>query len=154
MEEMIRPKDKLYILDLALPRDVDENVGKMENVVLYHNDDLQKMSDENLKRREDLSLKAIDIINEDVEKFMHWISTIKIDPVIKSLNERCISIKDDTMSYINRKIDLDKRDEKIIDKMIMSALKQFTREPIQHLKNLENEESEDYIKAMKKIFEI
>lgn len=154
VEEMEEPKSNLYILDLALPRDVDDNVGDMDKVVLYHNDDLQKMSEANLQRREQLSLKAIDIINEDVSKYMHWISTIKIDPVIRSLNERCLSIKDDTMSYINRKIDLDKRDEKIIDKMIMSALKQFTREPINQLKNVDCDDSEEYIKAMKKIFEI
>lgn len=154
-EDLIEdPKKQLYILDLALPRDVDENLRDMENVLLYDNDDLQKLSDENLKRREELSLEAIEIINWDVEKYMHWMGTIKIDPVIESLNERCISIKDNTMHYLNRKINFDKRDEKIVEKMILSALKQFTREPIEHLKNLESKDSDEYISAMKKIFEI
>ena len=153
-EDIIELKDKLHILDLALPRDVDWNIGKRENVVLYHNDDLQKLSSENLARREELSKMAIDIINTDVEKYISWIQSIDVDPMIKSLNQRCSQIKTDTMDYINRKVDLNKRDKKIVDKMVMSALKQFIREPIKVLKDVDQDNSEEYIEVMKKIFEI
>lgn len=153
-EHMKKRDKKLYILDLALPRDVDFKVGEKENVILYHNDDLQKVSKVNLLKRQELSEEAIKIINNDVEKYMEWISNIKVDPVIESLNKRCISIKEDTMDYINRKIELNKRDEKIVDKMVLSALKKFIREPIKALKEVEKEDSEEYIEIMKKIFEI
>lgn len=153
-EDIIKIKDKLHILDLALPRDVDSKIGKRENAVLYHNDDLQRLSEENLARRQELSERAVEIINGDVEKYISWIQSINVDPMIKSLNQRCSQIKTDTMDYINRKVDLSKRDEKIVDKMIMSALRQFIREPIKALKDVEQDDSEEYIKVMKKIFEI
>lgn len=153
--EHLKKRDKkLYILDLALPRDVDFKAGEKENVILYHNDDLQKVSKVNLLKRQELSEEAIKIINNDVEKYMEWISNIKVDPVIESLNKRCISIKEDTMDYINRKVELNKRDEKIVDKMVLSALKKFIREPIKALKEVDKEDSEEYIEIMKKIFEI
>lgn len=146
--------DKLYILDLAIPRDVEPRVGEKENVILYHNDDLQKLSEENLLRRIKLSEEAKEIINEDVNKYISWLNTLDMDPVIESLNKRCLSIKEDTIEYINRKIELDKREKKIIDKMIMSALKQFIREPIKILKQVDKENSEEYIEIMKELFQI
>lgn len=146
--------DKLYILDLAIPRDVEPRVGEKENVILYHNDDLQKLSEENLLRRKKLSEEAKEIINEDVNKYISWLNTLDMDPVIESLNKRCLSIKEDTIEYINRKIELDKREKKIIDKMIMSALKQFIREPIKILKQVDKENSEEYIEIMKELFQI
>lgn len=146
--------DKLYILDLAIPRDVEPRVGEKENVILYHNDDLQKLSEENLLRRIKLSEEAKEIINEDINKYISWLNTLEVDPVIESLNKRCLSIKEDTIEYINRKIELDKREKKIIDKMIMSALKQFIREPIKILKQVDKENSEEYIEIMKELFQI
>lgn len=153
-DHIIGMKDQLYILDLALPRDVDWKIGKRENVVLYHNDDLKKMSEENLLRRQELSKRAVEIINGDVEKYLNWMQSIDVDPMIKSLNQRCTQIKEDTMDYINRKVDLNKRDKKIVDKMVMSALKQFIREPIKMLKQVDEDNSEEYVNAIKKIFEI
>lgn len=146
--------DKLYILDLAIPRDVEPRVGEKESIILYHNDDLQKLSEENLLRRKKLSEEAKEIINEDVNKYISWLNTLDMDPVIESLNKRCLSIKEDTIEYINRKIELDKREKKIIDKMIMSALKQFIREPIKILKQVDKENSEEYIEIMKELFQI
>lgn len=153
-EYMKKRNKKIYILDLALPRDVDSAVGEDENIILYHNDDLQRVSEINLLRRKELSKQAIEIINSDVDKYMEWINTINVDPIIESLNNRCNSIKEETMNYISRKVDLNKRDKKIVDKMIMSALRKVMREPIKALKQINNEDSEEYIEVMKKIFEI
>ena len=146
--------NKLYILDLALPRDVESRVGLEDNIVLYHNDDLQRLSQENLLRRKELSEEAIEIIKGDVDKYINWLNTLDVDPVIESLNKRCLSIKEETMEYINRKVELDKREKKIIDKMVMSALKKFLREPIKILKEVDEENSEEYIEIMKKLFQI
>ena len=153
-EDLLGTKDKLYILDLGLPRDVDPRIGEDENIILYHNDDLQRLSEKNLSRRLELSKQAEAMIIDDVEKFMDWLASINVDPVIASLNQRCSKIKKDTMDYINKRVDLNKRDQKIIDKMVMSALRQFIREPIKALKQVEEEDSEEYIEIMKKIFEI
>lgn len=153
-EDLPKLTNRLHILDLAIPRDVESKVGKVEDITLYHNDDLQKVSEENLLQRKRLSKEALEIINEDVEKYIKWINSIHVDPFIESLNQRCSTIKEDTMDYICRKVDLDKRDEKIIDKMVMSALKKFTRDPIKVLKGLDGQDSEECIQVMKKLFEI
>ncbi|WP_373899741.1 glutamyl-tRNA reductase [Haloimpatiens sp. FM7315] len=147
-------KRQLYILDLALPRDVEEKVGEINKVHLYDLDDLKKASLNNLIKREELSKKALDIIEEDVKKFIKWLSKIRVDPVIKSLNHRCEEIQMDTFEYINRKLDLDSREKKIVDKMLKSALKRVVREPIKNLKEIkEKENMDEYIKVLNKLFD-
>lgn len=143
----------LYIMDLALPRDVEQQVATIERVHLYDIDDLKKASEENLNRRKELSEQALDIIKKDVEEFMKWLEKVKVDPVIKSLNDRCSDIKTDTLDYINRKIDLNSREQKIIEKMLGSALKRIIREPIKNLKEIkETEDMNSYIDMVNKLF--
>lgn len=153
-DNMPKLNKKLYILDLALPRDVDEDITNLENVELYDIDDLKKVSEENLNKRQQLAKQAEVIIEEDVNEFMDWLEKVKVDPIIKSLNSRCAEIKEDTLDYINRKLDLDAREKKIIDKMIGSALKRVIREPIKNLKTIkETKDMNSYIDMINKLFE-
>ena len=152
-DNMPELKKKLYIMDLAIPRDVDDRIRENKKVTLYHIDDLKKVSHDNLLEREKLSREAMTIIAEDVNKYMEWLSHTKVDPVIESLNDRCSTIKKDTMEYIERKIDLDSRERKIVDKMLTSALKRVIREPIKTLKKTEVEKSEEYMEIVKELFQ-
>lgn len=147
-------KKELYIMDLALPRDVEQKVEEIKNIHLYDIDDLKKTSEENLIRREELAEEALEIIKEDVEEFIEWLEKVKVDPVIKSLNDRCSEIQQDTLDYINRKLDLDCREQKIIEKMLGSALKRVIREPIKNLKDIkETEHMDTYIDMVNKLFD-
>lgn len=144
---------KLFMIDLALPRDVDITLKENNLIDLYNIDDLKRMSDENLKRREELSLKAREIIRDSIDEFYDWMKEIKFDPVIKSLNDRCKEIEQDTLEYINRKLQLDCREQKIIEKMIKSSLKRLLREPINNLKDLKTEENaNEYVEVINKLF--
>lgn len=152
-EDLPHIDHKLFIIDLALPRDVDITLKENKLIDLYNIDDLKRLSDENLKRREELSLKAREIIRDSIDEFYDWIKEIKFDPVIKSLNDRCKEIEDDTLEYINRKLQLDCREQKIIEKMIKSSLKRLLREPINNLKELKAEENaNEYVEVINKLF--
>lgn len=147
-----RNKD-LHILDLAMPKDIDKNVGLIDKVSLYDIDDLKNISDKNKKRREELSKEALKIVKSDVDDFKSWLVNIEVDPVIKSLKKKCESIEKDTLEYIFNKIDLDNREKKIIEKMLSSALKRVIREPILNLKNLDdNNDRQNIIRVAENLF--
>ena len=89
------------------------------------------------------------------KEFMDWLDIADIDPTIKSLNERCYEIREDTLDYIYRKVNLNSKDKKLIDKMIASALKRLVREPILNLKQVKDKgKREEYIKLIEELFEI
>ncbi|SHH54641.1 glutamyl-tRNA reductase [Clostridium collagenovorans DSM 3089] len=152
-EKMPQLESELFILDLALPRDIDRRVAEVKGVTIYDIDDLKKVSDENYQKRIDLCNGAMDIIEDNIETFLQWLQGIKIDPIIKSLNDRCREIEEDTMAYINRKLELDGREQKIIEKMLKSSLKRLIREPIFTLKETKEEgEIEKYIETITDLF--
>lgn len=154
-ENMPQLPNKLIMMDIALPRDIDKNLNELENIELYDIDDLKKISEENDKKRRELACAGESIIDEKIEEFNEWLDTIKIDPTIQSLNDKCSDIREDTLDYIYRKLDLNCREKKIIDKMLTSALKRLIREPIINLKQIKDSgKQEEYIKMVEELFDL
>lgn len=70
--EHISPEQKILILDLAFPRDVDERVGEMPNVTLYNLEDMKQRVNQNMDARRQKLIKAQQIIDEEVAKFAQY----------------------------------------------------------------------------------
>ena len=154
-DDMPKLDKKIYIMDIALPRDIDTKLKELNYVELYDIDDLKEIHDKNDIKRNELAQKAQEIIKIKIDEFTEWLDLTFIDPTIQSLNSKCIEIKEDTLEYIFRKIDLNQREKKIIDKMLGSALKRVIREPIINLKQVKNKgQREEYIKVIEDLFEI
>lgn len=146
-------KSELHIIDLAVPRDVERKVKELSNIHLYDVDDFRNISEDNIRKREELSKVAKDIIAFSIEEFVLWFKGLKAEEVIRDLNRRCTDIKREYFEYIEEKLDLDSREKEVIDKMLASALKRLIREPVLKLKDIEDEsESEEYIKMINKLF--
>ena len=146
---------KIFMMDIALPRDIDSSINELDNIEVYDIDDLKQIHEENNTKRKDLAQQGYMMILEKIKEFEIWIESANIDPTIKSLNQKCVEIKEDTLDYINRKIELDKRDQAIIDKMLSSALRRLIRDPIINLKQVKNQEKrEQYIELIEELFEI
>ncbi len=154
-ESMPTLDKKIIMMDIALPRDIDKNLNKLDKVEVYDIDDLKKISNENDKKRRELACVGELIIKEKIEEFKEWLETIKIDPTIQSLNDKCADIREDTLDYIYRKLDLNCREKKIVDKMLTSALKRLIREPIINLKQIKDSgKQEEYIKIVEELFDL
>ena len=63
---------KILILDLAFPRDVDERVAEMPNVTLYNLEDIKRRVDQNLASRQQKMKLALEIIDDEVDKFTQY----------------------------------------------------------------------------------
>lgn len=154
-ESMPNLDKKIIMMDIALPRDIDKNLNELDKVEVYDIDDLKKISNENDKKRRELACVGELIIKEKIEEFKEWLETIKIDPTIQSLNDKCSDIREDTLDYIYRKLDLNCREKKIVDKMLTSALKRLIREPIINLKQIKDSgKQEEYIKIVEELFDL
>ncbi len=154
-DEMPKIERKICMMDIALPRDIDPAINKLENVELYDIDDLKQIHDKNDQKRKELANIGLEMINESIDEFVEWLDSTNIDPTIESLNERCDEIREDTLDYIFRKVNLDNREKKIIEKMMTSALKRLIREPIINLKQTKDKgKREEYMKMVEELFEI
>ena len=95
IESVMRPRRNrpLFIIDIAMPRDVEAAAGEIEQVFLYNIDDLQATVRENLARRASEVARAETIVNEEVEKFGDWFRSRGAIPTVVALRERFEAIR-------------------------------------------------------------
>ncbi len=94
----------LFLVDIAVPRDLDPALETVDNVFLYDIDDLQNVVDANLEVRKEAA-EVIELwIEEEIIAFNGWLQTLGVVPVITALREQALSIQQETMKSIERKM--------------------------------------------------
>lgn len=99
-----RPPRPLFIIDIAMPRDVDPAVGDLEQVFLYNIDDLQGIVRDNLTRRSGELARAEAIVEEEVDRFMAWMQSREVLPTVIALRERFESIRRSEIARLEPKL--------------------------------------------------
>ncbi|WP_224488345.1 glutamyl-tRNA reductase [Robertkochia flava] len=150
-KELIYANKPLLVLDLSIPRNVHENVAELENVTLVHIDQLSKMTDDTLKRRERYIPKAEQIIAEVEGDFKKWLETRKFAPTIKALKKKLKSLKEAEIDNQRKKIKdfNDEHAEILSDRLIQKITTQFAN----HLRESPNS-SDESIELIKKVFQL
>jgi glutamyl-tRNA reductase len=92
----------VFMLDLAVPRDIDPRVGQLEDVYLYTIDDLRQVIGENVKARQDEAEAARRIIDQDVSRFMSGRKVLDAVPVIRELRSQAEIARDQTLEQARR----------------------------------------------------
>ncbi len=146
---------KRMFLDLASPRDIDEKFSKKEQTSLIDLDELNLVANENLKQRELLVAQGRELLESDVDETKEWLFMSRMDATIGSLQKRCEEIAEDTYEYLDRKLDLNSHEQKILYKMLRASLNRLIREPIRELKKLDCVEDQDaYREFVQKLFKL
>ncbi|MDY3005537.1 glutamyl-tRNA reductase [Anaerococcus porci] len=143
---------KVYIFDLALPRDCEPSIGDLENVFLKDIDSIKDISKKNLNKRRDILNSYIPEIEDKAKDTLKWMKEVKIDYILKSLNERCDELADKTLDYIFRKTDMTTAQKIKVDKAVRNALKKVAREPILSLKENYYEDFDSALKILTKVY--
>ncbi len=95
VQEVIRKRKNkpMLFIDIAVPRDIDPKVNKIDNVYLYDVDDLQGVIQANLKGRQKEAKKAEQLIEQEIGKFHDWLSSLDVKPTIVQLRRRLQEIQ-------------------------------------------------------------
>ncbi|UTR15491.1 glutamyl-tRNA reductase [Salipaludibacillus sp. LMS25] len=134
----------LFLVDIAVPRDLDPELADLDNVYLYDIDDLQGIVAANLEERKQEAEKIELMVEEELIDFSQWLDTLGVVPIITALREKATSIQADTMESLERKLSsLSEREKKVIRKHMKSIINQLLRDPITALKEVPGEENAD-----------
>ena len=154
-ENMPERKKPLYMLDMAIPRNIDTAIGNLENYHLYNIDVLKEMSARNEESRKALTEKAETIIERATEEFLVWLKRTAQDPIIESLNRSVDDILEYHLQYLFKKITVNNRERTIITRTMEAALKKAVRNPIIALKSIEDEEKRaHYADVLGELFQL
>lgn len=146
----------LFLVDIAVPRDLDPKISELDNVFLYDIDDLQHIVDENLATRKAAAQEIEMMLEAEIVAFKEWLSLLGVVPVISALRQKALSIQAETVKSIERKIpDLTTREKKVINKHTKSIINQLLKEPVTQAKEMAaSENAEDTLGLFVEIFGI
>jgi glutamyl-tRNA reductase len=144
-----RRSKTLFMIDIAVPRDIEPSINEVQNVFLYDIDDLQGIVETNMELRRKEAEKIESMIEEEMKAYQQWYKTLGVSPVIRALQERSAAIHQETMeSLFNKLPDLDEREMKVIRKLTKSIVNQMLHDPINRIKEMAGEKHGDEAIAM------
>jgi glutamyl-tRNA reductase len=149
-------RDPLFIIDIAVPRDVDASVGDIEQVFLYNVDDLQIIVQENLSRRTSEVQRAEAIVAEELAKFAAWQRSRGAVPTIVALRERFDRIRRSELNRLDGKLSgLPPEARTRVDEVTRLIVEKLLHEPTEQLKALPDEETQvAYTEAINRLFRL
>jgi glutamyl-tRNA reductase len=142
----------VFIIDISVPRNIDPEINKMDNVYLYDVDDLQEVVDTNIHGRKIEAEKAEGIIAEEVEKFSQWMSSLDSVPAIIALRQRVEEIKrEEFEKFRNKFSDLSESQMKAVEYMATAIINKIIHPPTTALKE-DTEDRDELIAMIKKLY--
>lgn len=132
-----RKNKPLFLIDIAVPRDIDPEVNDIDNVFLYNIDDLNQVAEEYYEERKKDIFKVEEIIAAETKNFLEWEKTLKIVPLIKNITEQLEILRKDELVKIKNKItSVTDKDWEIIEVMTKSIMGKILANPIKVLKEI------------------
>lgn len=150
-QQLIHADKKLLILDLSIPKNVDENVKNLPQVTLIHLDELSGITDETLKKRQEFIPVAEHIIKEIMTEFETWIEHRKYAPTIKALKNKLSVFAQNEIKLQRRKLSNFNDDQ--AELISANIVQKITNHFAHHLKD-ETISSDDSLAVIKKIFQL
>ena len=147
---LIHSDKPLLILDLSIPKNVDDNVLELPNVKRLHLDDLSKMADKNIAERQKEIPLAEAIIVEVKNEFNDWLDTRKFAPTLKALKELMLEIEQQALDQQQKKHpDFNKNQALALSQHLIQKL---TNRVANHMR--ESDKSEENIKVVQEVFNL
>ena len=140
----------LFIMDIAVPRDVEASAGTIEQVFLYNIDDLQAIVSENLARR------SAQIVAEEVSGFMTWLRSRRAVPTVVALRQRFEMIRQAELKRLEPKLaSLAPGDRARVEDVTRLIVEKLLSTPTERLKELSNAETVHmYGRALNQLFDL
>jgi glutamyl-tRNA reductase len=146
----------MFLIDIAVPRNIEPSVNKLDNVFLYDIDDLQKVVDSNLEGRMHSAEEAEAIIREEVERMMARLKAREVVPTIVSLQEQLEKLRAGELARMRGKFGaLTPEQEEALIALTKGIINKIAHGPISELRRYANEpDGHHFVRAIRKVFRL
>ena len=145
----------MFLIDIAVPRDIEPEVSKIDHAFLYNIDDLEAVVASNLKDRQQEATQAEQIVTEEAKRFYDQLQIFQVNPTIKALHQQFREIADTELQACFYKTTLSDQQEAAIASMTQAIVKKLLHHPMQNLRCAVNDGDADhgqYVQALQELF--
>jgi glutamyl-tRNA reductase len=150
----VRKHRPVFMVDIAVPRDIEPAVGELEDVYLYSVDDLNEVIQDNLRSREQAALKAEEIIDIHATHFMGWWNSLDVVETICNLREQAIEARHRIVKKAKRMINNGKSPDEAIDYLAHTLTNTLMHSPCAQLRQAGYDGREELVTAAQQLFEL
>jgi glutamyl-tRNA reductase len=129
-----RRRRPIFMVDMAVPRDIEPDVAELEDVYLFSIDDLQQLVDENIQQREAAAGGARLLINEEVARFLAESRAQDAGPAIRALRQQADAIRQQTVEQARRMLAAGKSTDEVMDFLANTLTNRLLHAPTQALR--------------------
>jgi glutamyl-tRNA reductase len=154
--ESQRQQKPLFVLDLAVPRDVEPEIGNRQNVFLYTLDDLQKVCDQNLLARKNQFPKAIKILDQETDRFLAEARGRSSDSAIVALRDQANQTKEAELTWLMNRIggDISPDQKALIEQAFHRLVNKMLHSPLKSVRDDSEKGSSNLLDAMRRLFQL
>jgi glutamyl-tRNA reductase len=132
----------IFMVDLAVPRDVEQEVGQIDDVFLYTLDDLGRIVQSGRESRQSAVGEAEAIIDRRVNDFLQWLKTRERVPLIRILRENAERVRREEVEYALKRLSRNEPPEVVLEQLSHRLTNKYLHAPTQALNRLEDETGE------------
>jgi glutamyl-tRNA reductase len=151
-----RKQRPLFFIDIAVPRDIDPKINRLDNVFLYDIDDLQGIVAHNMAERRQEAIQAERIVQEECLKFKNWLNGLEVVPTIITLRKKMEDLMEGEYKKAEFSLQgLTAEQRRAVERLTGSIINKVLHDPITFLKESgNNDQEESRIDRIQKIFNL
>jgi glutamyl-tRNA reductase len=147
-----RKNRPMFMVDLAVPRDIEAPVKDLSDVYLYTIDDLTEVINSGQSHRQEAVAQAEVIVDEGVQKFMNWLEQRSHVPLIQELNLQADAWRQTELSRARRRIEKGQSIDSVLESLSMGLMKKMLNGPLRELNHPDASHRHKTLETVRKIF--
>ncbi len=144
----------MFMVDIAVPRDIEASVAELEDVYLYTVDDLQDVIEENLSSRREAAKQAEEIIDIQVAHFMGWIQSLGAVDTIRAFRNRAIQTRDAVLERAEQMLASGRPPEEVLQFLSHTLTNKLMHHPSANLRRAAFDGRGELIRAARELFDL
>jgi len=150
-----RAMKPIFLVDIAVPRDIDPRVGDIDGAYLYDIDDLQQVVQGNQEQREKESEQARALLKEEAQTLLTWLKSLESVPLIRAIQEQAEKIRKEELEKASRYMkDLSDEQNEMVERFSRALMKRFMHPTLRTLKTLPDDIEGDLLMgAARRLFD-
>jgi glutamyl-tRNA reductase len=149
-----RKRKPIFAVDIAVPRDIEPEVGELDDVYLYSIDDLDKVIMEGQDSRESAAVDAQKILEDEIRRYLSMERAKEVAPLITALREDADSLRSDVMKQARRRLAKGTDSQDVLEYATAALMKKMLHKPSVRLRQAGETSDEEIIAAARSLFGI